>query len=167
MNKFYIEIYRQLRVLLGNPESAAQTVTVLALSVFICALVFQKLNSVLETPLSGMGRSVLVLVIAAVILLAASVSAKLYIVPELTWAGTSVIVPVITVAAFLFLIVIPLGCFIQKTKYFRALFCLALSVGAAGAVILLVNASFSAVRVTFSRCREASGRTENILNDAY
>ena len=156
-----------MKALLGNPESAAQMVTVLALSVFICALVFQKLNSVLETPLSGMGRSVLVLVIAAVILLTASVSAKLYIVPELTGAGTSVMVPVITVAACLFLIVIPAGCFIQKTKYFRVLFCLALSVGAAGAVILLVNASFGAVRVTFSRCREASGRTENILNDAY
>lgn len=167
MNKFYIEIYGLIKALLGNPESTAQTVTVFALSVFVCALVFQKLNSVLETPLSGMGRSVLVLVIAAVILLAAVASVKLYIVPELTGTGTKVMVPVITAAAFLFLIVIPSGCFIQKTKYFRVLFCLALSVGAAGAVILLVNASFSAARVTFSRFREAGKKTENVLNDEY
>ena len=66
---FKAELYNLIRHLAGEPASIMQMIVVLVLGIVVCVLVFEKLNSVLGTPLTGIGLSVTVLLIAAIVLI--------------------------------------------------------------------------------------------------
>ncbi len=160
---FKAELYNLIRHLAGDPASIMQMIVVLALGIVVCVLVFEKLNSVLGTPLTGIGLSAIVLLIAAIVLIVSVVSVKLWLVPDLSSAALRASLPFVTALAVLLVIVIPLFCFVQKAKYFQALLCLALSVCAASAVILLANACYDAAGVVKSKIGEAGSRTGDAL----
>jgi len=145
MDVWKAEILRIIRLAAGNPESITELVTVLISAAAVCVIVLNIVGNVLKFPMADKKRSALVLTIGLLSMTLIIMAVNLYVVPRLASESLLVWVPIVSATVTMLAIVIPSACLLCRAPYFKALFTVLLSVAAAWAVMLLVQAGFSAV----------------------
>lgn len=146
MGVWKVEISRIIRLATGNPESITELVTVLIIAAGACVIVLNIVGNLLKFPMINMKRSIWILAIGLLAVIVVTTAVNLYLAPHLANESLRRWLPVVAATVVLLAIIVPSACLLYNAPYFKALFSVLLSVAAAWAVMLLVQAGLSAVR---------------------
>jgi hypothetical protein len=161
MQAFMETTLQLLKFLSANARSTPEMIIAFALACIACVITIQKTGQTLKFAMPETGRTLAVIALGSIVLLASVVSMKLYLVPHLQSNVLKIVIPsIIAFSAFL-AIVVPFACFMLKSRYFQTIFSILLGIVMAAILIFLTRGVCDAARKMAENFSKTKGRTES------
>ena len=161
MELWMTQLGKLLAWMLGNPSTQIEGVVVGIAGVLAFLLILTKVGDLLGAGISTAGRSFAVLVVTLAAWFALSAAAAIYGASRVP-AETVKWIPVGSAVLVFLVISVPLTRLFQKTKYGKGVFLMAVTIGGAIALMLLVGQAFRAAREGSKEGAKLKERTSEV-----
>lgn len=162
MNELKTEVLSILNAILGSPKDSVELGALIVAALLGGILFLKIVGRLLKYPMADFGRSAVVVLTGAAVSLAAVAAFNVYAVPAIDNPAVARYTPIAIVAVILLAGVLPLACFLLKSRYLQTLAGVILSIAAAAAIVLLVQYAFGAFREGAKGFKKTEDRTQTV-----
>ena len=162
MTTFTDSLHSVLQILTLNPESSPVMYVTLAFALIAASFGFSKMISALKVPMNEGFRPVLALSGLVIICLLSAVLTKAYATPHVSSAALSRFLPLIVATVLFLAVVVPLACFLMKSRYGQTISAFIVPLIAATIVIFLAKGITGAVKQGGKGFSKTKDRTEGV-----
>ena len=162
MNAWKSEVWGLLRLMAANTEYLPELVISLVVGLAVGVIVLQKMAKGMRCAMADTGRSAVIMVLGAIIVLAGTAAVNIYVVPQLRQDFAATAVPIAAAVILFLALVIPMAMLLLKGNYFKCLAPVILAAIAALVISFLVRGAGDAVRKGGKDFDKTKERTKNV-----
>lgn len=162
MNTWPHEVQRLVLDLVGPTAAPYEAPIIIILAVVACAFVLRYSAAASGAVMATFTRTVILMVVASAILLAAVIALRLYVIPRLHESPMVRWLPYVACVMLLFIAVLPLAAWLLASRFFESVLPIVLGVLAAVAISFVARYAMGALRTGDAELLKTRDRRDSL-----